>query len=153
MKLTTKGRYAVTALVDFALHQQDEPMSITEVATRHGISPTYLERLAGMLRAKGLLKSVRGAKGGYHLARSADQITVADIIRAVDENMDATACQGKANCHEGEVCLTHHLWDRLNQQIVDFLSSITLSELIKEPRLLSFKTKSLPLQWVGLNHA
>jgi len=153
MKLTTKGRYAVTALVDFALHQREEPMSIAEVATRHGISATYLERLAGILRAKGLLKSVRGSKGGYHLARPASQITVADIIHAVDEKIDATACQGKANCHDGSVCITHHLWDRLNQQIVDFLTSITLSELIKEPTLLSFKTKSLPLQWVGLHHA
>lgn len=153
MKLTTKGRYAVTALVDFALNQQDEPMSIAEVATRHGISATYLERLAGILRAKGLLKSVRGAKGGYHLAKPADEITVADIIHAVDEKMDATACQGKANCHEGNVCITHHLWDRLNQQIVDFLTSITLSDLINEPKLLSHKNQSLPIQWVGLNHA
>lgn len=153
MKLTTKGRYAVTALVDLAIHQQDEPMSICDVASRHGISPTYLERLAGMLRAKGLLKSVRGAKGGYHLAKPASDITVADIIRAVDENMDATACQGKANCHEGSVCITHHLWDRLNQQIVDFLTSITLSDLINEPKLLSHKNQSLPIQWVGVNHA
>jgi len=152
MKLTTKGRYAVTALVDFALNQRDEPMSIAEVASRHGISSTYLERLAGQLRAKGLLKSVRGSKGGYHLAKPANEITVADIIHAVDEKMDTTACQGKANCHEGSVCLTHHLWDRLNQQIVDFLTSITLSELIKEPKLLSHKPKLLPLQWV-VNHA
>jgi Rrf2 family iron-sulfur cluster assembly transcriptional regulator len=153
MKLTTKGRYAVTALVDLALHQRDEPMSIAEIATRHGISPTYLERLAGILRAKGLLKSVRGSKGGYHLAKPASKITVADIIQAVDEKMDATACQGKANCFEGSVCITHHLWDRLNQQIVDFLTSVTLSDLIKEPTLLSHKTQSLPIQWVGLHHA
>ncbi len=153
MKLTTKGRYAVTALVDLAQHQQAGPMSIAEVAARHGISTTYLERLAGVMRAKGLLKSVRGAKGGYILAKPSTQITVADIIQAVDEKIDTTRCQGKANCHEGNVCVTHHLWERLNQEIFSFLSSITLSALVNEPRLLSPKTLTLPLQWVGLNHA
>lgn len=132
MKLTTKGRYAVTALLDLALHQQQGPTTVAEVAERHGISATYLERLAGLLRAKGLLKSVRGPRGGYVLARSADQITVAEIIEAVDEKMDATRCAGKANCHEGSVCLTHHLWDELNHQITVFLQGITLSALAKK---------------------
>lgn len=129
MKLTTKGRYAVTALLDLAIHQQKGPTTVAEMAARHGISATYLERLAGVLRAKGLLKSVRGPRGGYVLARSAQEITIAEIIAAVDEKIDATRCAGKANCHEGTTCLTHHLWDELNQQIFHFLHNITLSAL------------------------
>lgn len=131
MKLTTKGRYAVTALLDFTLNQQAGPMTIATVAERHGISVTYLERLAGLMRAKGLLKSIRGAKGGYVLARPAEEITVADIIAAVNEGIDTTRCQGKANCYKGTVCLTHHLWDKLNHEIFHFLQSITLSTLAK----------------------
>lgn len=127
MKLTTKGRYAVTTLVDLALHQQNGPVTIAKIANRHGISTAYLERLAGMMRAKGLLKSVRGPRGGYILARPAEQITIADIIQAVDEQIDTTRCKGKANCHQGRVCLTHYLWEGLNQQIADFLQNIPLS--------------------------
>jgi Rrf2 family iron-sulfur cluster assembly transcriptional regulator len=153
MKLTTKGRYAVTALVDMALQQQTKPTAIAEVALRHGISPTYLERLAGVMRAKGLLKSVRGPKGGYVLARPAEEITVADIIHAVDEKIDTTRCHGKANCHEGSVCITHHLWDRLNHEILDFLQGITLSALANEPALIAQKSQAMPLHWVGFKHA
>ncbi|MCS5711028.1 Rrf2 family transcriptional regulator [Candidatus Berkiella aquae] len=153
MKLTTKGRYAVTALVDLASRHQSEPISIAEVALRHRISVAYLERLAGVMRAKGLLKSVRGPKGGYVLAKPPAQITVADIIQAVDEKIDTTRCHGKGNCHEGTMCITHHLWDRLNQEIFDFLKSITLSELINEPHLLAQKNNTYPLQWLGANHA
>lgn len=132
MKLTTKGRYAVTALVDLTINQQEGPTTIAEVAKRHGISVPYLERLAGLMRAKGLLKSIRGAKGGYVLGRPAEQITVADIICAVNEGIDTTRCQGKANCYKGAVCLTHHLWDKLNHEILHFLQSITLSTLAKQ---------------------
>lgn len=132
MKLTTKGRYAVTALLDLTLNQDAGPTTIAKVAERHGISVTYLERLAGLMRAKGLLKSIRGAKGGYVLARSADDITVADIISAVNEGIDTTRCQGKGNCYKGAMCLTHHLWDKLNHEIYHFLQSITLSTLAKQ---------------------
>lgn len=129
MKLTTKGRYAVTALLDLALHDSDVPTRISEVASRHGISSTYLERLAGIMRTKGLLRSIRGSKGGYLLARRPEDITVADIIEAVDEGMDATKCAGKGNCQNGSMCLTHHLWEELNQEIFHFFKKITLREL------------------------
>lgn len=134
MKLTTKGRYAVTALLDLALHQNAGPITIATVAERHHIPVTYLERLAGLMRAKGLLKSVRGAKGGYVLAKSPEEITVADIIAAVNEGIDTTRCGGKANCLQGKVCLTHHLWDELNNEIFSFLKGITLSALAAKPR-------------------
>ena len=136
MKLTTKGRYAVTALLDLAMHQDSGPITIAQMAKRQKISPTYLERLAGNMRAKGLLKSVRGSKGGYILARHPSEITVADIIEAVDEGIDATRCAGKGNCHEGEMCITHHLWEALNREILEFLQGITLSALVKRPTLV-----------------
>lgn len=137
MKLTTKGRYAVTALLDLALQEAGTPTSITEVAIRHGISTAYLERLAGQMRAKGLLKSIRGAKGGYILGRPANEITVADIIESVNEGMDATRCAGKGNCHDGIMCLTHHLWDELNREIFEFLKGITLQELAVKPAIMA----------------
>ena len=154
MKLTTRGRYAVTALLDLALHQQQGPITISQLAVRHGISAAYLERLAGVMRAKGLLKSVRGAKGGYVLARSADSITLADIIDAVDEKIDTTRCQGKGNCHEGTMCLTHHLWDELNDKISHFFQGITLEALAKKPQVkeVAFQ-KNIPIHFVGLEHA
>lgn len=133
MKLTTKGRYAVTTLLDLATQPQTGPTNIGQIATRHGISAAYLERLAGRLREHGLLKSIRGPQGGYLLGRSADQITVADILIAVDEKLDTTQCQGKSNCHEGGMCATHHLWDLLNHKIIGFLQGITLQDLISKP--------------------
>ena len=136
MKLTTKGRYAVTTLLDLALSEHDGPITITEVAKRHGISPAYLERLAGIMRAKGLLKSIRGPHGGYLLARHAKDITVADIMLAVDEKIDTTRCKGRANCQEGEMCSTHHLWEQLNHKIFHFLQGVTLSDLVATPQLL-----------------
>ena len=142
MKLTTKGRYAVTALVDLAMHEKTGPTTISQVAARQGISIAYLERLAGQMRAYGLLKSVRGAKGGYILARPATHITVAEIIAAVDEGVDTTLCKGKANCHNGAVCSTHDLWEKLNQQIIQFLQGITLSSLAA-PSSLSKNSRSI----------
>lgn len=137
MKLTTKGRYAVTALLDLALQGASTPISISEVANRHSISTAYLERLAGQMRAKGLLKSVRGAKGGYILGRPAEDITVAQIIESVNEGLDATRCAGKGNCQDGLMCLTHHLWDELNREIFEFLKGITLRELTIRPGILA----------------
>lgn len=144
MKLTTRGRYAVTALLDLAIHQQQGPITISQLAGRHGISPAYLERLAGLMRAKGLLKSIRGPKGGYLLARPADEITLADIIDAVEERIDTTLCKGKANCQKGAICLTHHLWDALNHEISHFFQGITLGALALKPQVLAIAKQKAP---------
>lgn len=132
MKLTTKGRYAVTTLLDLATSPQAAPTKIGHVAKRHGLSSAYLERLAGKLRDSGLLKSIRGAQGGYLLAKDASQITVADIMTAVEEQLDTTRCHGRANCQSGQQCSTHHLWEHLNQKINGFLAGITLADLIQD---------------------
>lgn len=153
MRLTTKGRYAVTALLDMALRQQEGPITISALAQRHGISAAYLERLAHQMRIKGLLKSIRGAKGGYVLAKTPESITLADIINAVDERIDTTQCQGKANCHDGEVCLTHHIWDELNDKISNFFQGITLGALAKKPQVVSIAHKKIPVQFIRLEHA
>lgn len=135
MKLTTKGRYAVTLLLDIALFEKQKPVTISEIAKRHGLSPAYLERIAAKLRQRKLLNSVRGAQGGYLLGRAAKDIDLAEVIQAVDENMDTTQCQGQANCHDGVVCLTHHLWSELNHVILNFLQSVTLQDLAQKPRV------------------
>lgn len=129
MKLTTKGRYAVTALLDMAIHIEKAPFTVAELAKRQGISQLYLERLTGILRAKGILESIKGPGGGYFLNRSPESITIADIINAVNEPIDATRCNGKSNCQQGETCLTHELWSELNSVVLQFLESITLAEL------------------------
>lgn len=139
MKLTTRGRYAVTALLDIALQEKNKPVTVGEIAERHHIPTAYLERLTGQMRANGLLKSVRGAKGGYLLGRASEAITIADIIEAVNENVDATRCKGKGNCHQGVMCLTHHLWDALNQEMFEFLKRITLQSLVNKPKILNIK--------------
>lgn len=150
MKLTTKGRYAVTALLDMALHEQG-PTTISQLAARHSISPAYLERLAGVMRAKGLLKSIRGPKGGYVLARPAKDITLAEIINAVDERIDTTRCKGKANCQDGIKCLTHHLWEELNHEIFHFLQRITLGALAQQPQILAIadRQRQIRLQTIS----
>jgi len=130
MKLTTKGRYAVTAMIDVALKPETLPVSLADISERQGISLSYLEQLFSKLRRAGLVQSVRGPGGGYLLGRSADDINVAEIIHAVNEVIDATRCGGKANCDEGEACLTHNLWQQLSEQIEGFLSDISLAEVI-----------------------
>ncbi len=146
MKLTTRGRYAVTAILDLVIHPQAGPTTVAQLSERHGIPAPYLERLTGLMRSKGLLKSVRGAKGGYVLARSPQEITVADIIASVNEGIDTTRCQGKGNCYKGAMCLTHHLWDELNQEIFHFLQGITLSALAAKPRNASLYSQGIPLK-------
>lgn len=131
MRLTTKGRYAVTAMLDLVLHSDQGPVSLAAISERQHISLSYLEQLFAKLRRRGLVKSIRGPGGGYCLLDSVENIYVADIIDAVDENVDATNCSGEANCQEGEVCLTHHLWSDLSQQIHGFLSSISLAHLMQ----------------------
>ncbi len=130
MRLTTKGRFAVTAIVDLALYQEAGPVSLAGISERQGISLSYLEQLFGKLRRGALVSSVRGPGGGYLLAKSLDEVSVADIIRAVDEPMDATQCAGKENCHDDQKCLTHDLWAGLNERIFEYLSSVKLAHLV-----------------------
>lgn len=130
MRLTTKGRYAVTAMLDLALHAERGPVSLADISDRQGISLSYLEQLFARLRRFELVKSVRGPGGGYQLMKTAAAISVAQVVDAVDESLDATRCEGKGDCHQGEVCLTHHLWQDLSQQIHIFLSGISLADLV-----------------------
>lgn len=133
MRLTTKGRFAVTAMIDLALRQNTGPVTLSAISQRQHISLSYLEQLFGKLRRNELVESTRGPGGGYTLGRSAGQITVADIISSVDEPMDATQCEGKENCHgEGGRCMTHDLWTSLNARMYEFLNSITLQKLVDE---------------------
>jgi Rrf2 family iron-sulfur cluster assembly transcriptional regulator len=137
MRLTTKGRFAVTAMIDVALHGGDNPVTLAAVSERQKISLSYLEQLFGKLRRHRLVDSVRGPGGGYNLARSAGEVSVADIILAVDEPIDATQCGGQENCHEDRRCMTHELWAGLNAHIFSFLRGVTLADLVRqqqEPR-------------------
>ncbi|HUE93158.1 Fe-S cluster assembly transcriptional regulator IscR [Pseudomonas sp.] len=130
MRLTTKGRYAVTAMLDLALHAQRGPVSLADISERQGISLSYLEQLFAKLRRGNLVSSVRGPGGGYQLSRDMGGIQVAEVIDAVNESVDATRCQGQGDCHAGDTCLTHHLWCDLSQQIHEFLSGISLADLV-----------------------
>jgi Rrf2 family transcriptional regulator, iron-sulfur cluster assembly transcription factor len=130
MKLTTKGRYAVTAMLDLAIHASREPVTLSDISMRQDISLSYLEQLFARLRRSELVQSVRGPGGGYRLGRETQKIAIVDIIDAVDESVDATRCLGQGNCQQGEICLTHHLWEDLSQQIHEFLSGISLADLM-----------------------
>jgi len=132
MRLTAKGRYAVTAMLDLAVRKDVGPVSLADISERQGISLSYLEQLFAKLRRRELVKSVRGPGGGYQLSRQANEIFVAQIVDSVDENVDATKCAGRADCQGGETCLTHELWTDLSQQIHQFLSSIDLASLIEK---------------------
>ena len=130
MRLTTRGRYAVTAMLDLALHAGERPVSLADISERQGISLSYLEQLFSKLRQAELVTSVRGPGGGYFLNRDSAEIFVAQIIDAVNESIDATNCQGKGNCQGGEICLTHSLWQELSSEIHRFLSDISLHSLV-----------------------
>lgn len=132
MRLTTKGRYAVTAMLDLAFHSQIKPVTLTDIATRQTISLSYLEQLFARLRRAGMVKGVRGPGGGYTLCGQASDINIADIIAAVDEPIHATKCGGEANCHKHQACLTHDLWMGLSDQIREYLKGITLGELLEK---------------------
>lgn len=134
MRLTTKGRFAVTAMIDLALRQHEGPVTLAGIAERQSISLSYLEQLFGKLRRQQLVASVRGPGGGYCLAKPMSAISVADIIRAVDEPLDATNCGGKRNCHDDQLCMTHQLWTNLNARMFEYLSSVSLAELVKQQR-------------------
>ena len=131
MRLTTKGRYAVTAMLDLALHSDQGPVSLSDISNRQGISLSYLEQLFSKLRKKLLVTSVRGPGGGYCLSRSNDDIFVAQIVDAVNESVDATGCKGRSDCQGGHTCLTHHLWCDLSDQIHNFLNQISLAQLVR----------------------
>ncbi|MEP7068350.1 MAG: Fe-S cluster assembly transcriptional regulator IscR [Usitatibacter sp.] len=134
MRLTTKGRFAVTAMLDLALHGDSGPVTLAGISERQRISLSYLEQLFGKLRRRELVESVRGPGGGYHLARAASKVTVADIIRAVEEPLDSTQCGGRENCHDSHRCMTHDLWEDLNTTVYGFLEGVTLSRLVERQR-------------------
>jgi len=134
MRLTTKGRFAVTAMVDLALRDGGGPVTLAEISSRQKISLSYLEQLFGKLRRHALVDSVRGPGGGYRLGKTSERISVAEIILAVDEPIDATQCGGKENCRDEQKCLTHDLWATLNDRIFGYLESVTLRQLVDNQR-------------------
>ncbi|WP_369602449.1 Fe-S cluster assembly transcriptional regulator IscR [Hahella sp. SMD15-11] len=146
MKLTTKGRYAVTAMLDLALHAQQKPVNLADIAERQGISLSYLEQLFARLKRASLVVSVRGPGGGYQLARDRSGISVAEIVEAVDENLDTTRCGKKGDCQDGQTCLTHHLWCELSDRIYGFLSGITLQDLIQNRDICEVAERQLRIQ-------
>jgi len=134
MRLTTKGRFAVTAMIDVAMQSTKGPATLAGVSERQRISLSYLEQLFGKLRRSGLVASVRGPGGGYRLARAPETVSVADVIVAVDEPLDTTQCGGLENCREDRRCMTHELWSSLNQHILTYLHSVTLAELVQQQK-------------------
>ncbi|MGF2685776.1 Fe-S cluster assembly transcriptional regulator IscR [Marinobacter sp. DUT-3] len=132
MKLTTKGRYAVTAMLDLALHGGQGPVSLADISARQEISLSYLEQLFSRLRRHQLVVSIRGPGGGYRLSRDAATVFIAEVVDAVNESLDTTRCGNKGDCQNGEKCLTHHLWSDLSDQIHQFLSEISLADLMKK---------------------
>lgn len=147
MRLTTRGRYAVTALLDLALQdsQHSDAVSLSDIAKRQEISISYLEQLFSKLRKKGLVVSTRGASGGYHIAEPLDQISIMNIIAAVDESVDARACEGKGNCQEGAMCLTHDLWTGLSRHIEQYLSQVTLEQLIHKRNVQAIAERQIQM--------
>ncbi|HIB78604.1 MAG TPA: Rrf2 family transcriptional regulator [Flavobacteriales bacterium] len=135
MKLTTKGRYAVTAMLDLVLHQQDKPVTLAGISRRQGLSLSYLEQLFSKLRKAGLVSSARGPGGGYSLSPLMTEVSVGDIIAAVDEDVEVNACKGMKNCQDGEMCLAHELWCDLSDRISAFLGDISLNDLINNPNV------------------
>ncbi|MDG2252824.1 MAG: Rrf2 family transcriptional regulator [Methylophilaceae bacterium] len=131
MKLTTKGRFAVTAMLDLALNEASNPVTLSEISDRQSISLSYLEQLFSRMRRVGLVKSIRGPGGGYHTAMDYDAITIKKIITSVDEQIDSTQCGGRENCKDGDRCITHDLWASLNNKIFDYLDGLTLANLVE----------------------
>lgn len=132
MRLTTKGRYAVTAMIDLAINQGNGPVTLRSISDNQGISLSYLEQLFSKMRKSNLIVGTRGPGGGYVMAKEVDQISIADIIVAVDEPLDITECAGLQNCHDGQRCLSHGLWSALSDQLYDFLASIQLGQLMRQ---------------------
>ena len=143
MRLTSKGRYAVTAMLDVALNSEAGPVPLADISERQGISLSYLEQLFSRLRKNGLVSSVRGPGGGYLLGKDASSIAVGEVISAVDESVDATRCQGKGGCQGGDKCLTHALWRDLSDRLTGFLNNITLGELVNNQEVLDVSVVSI----------
>jgi Rrf2 family transcriptional regulator, iron-sulfur cluster assembly transcription factor len=146
MRLTTKGRFAVTAMIDLAMRNHLGPVTLAGISQRQDISLSYLEQLFGKLRRHELVDSVRGPGGGYSLARKAEELTVADIIVAVDEPLDATQCGGKENCntHDGGRCMTHDLWSTLNSKMIEYLDSVSLKDLVEQNLAKGYSVEVAP---------
>ena len=145
MRLTTKGRFAVTAMIDIALRDRHGPVTLAAISQRQKISLSYLEQLFGKLRRHELVESTRGPGGGYTLARAPQDLSVADIILAVDEPLDATQCGGKENCDDDQRCMTHDLWADLNRNMIDFLDSVSLRDLVEKQRAREAQAGSKPM--------
>jgi Rrf2 family iron-sulfur cluster assembly transcriptional regulator len=146
MRLTTKGRFAVTAMIDLALRQNNGPVTLAAISQRQQISLSYLEQLFGKLRRHNLVESTRGPGGGYTLGRKANEISVADIILSVDEPIDATHCAGKENClGETGRCMTHELWTSLNQRMINFLNSVNLQKLVDDQLAKGLQIEDKPM--------
>jgi Rrf2 family iron-sulfur cluster assembly transcriptional regulator len=146
MRLTTKGRYAVTAMLDLAVHATKGPITLADISQRQGISLSYLEQLFSKLRKRDLVSSARGPGGGYRLSRDAHEINVAEVISAVDEKVDATRCGGGGDCQNGEQCLTHQLWSDLSEQLYDFLNGISLGTLVEKRHVQNVAARQDELQ-------
>ncbi|MBI1195506.1 MAG: Fe-S cluster assembly transcriptional regulator IscR [Gammaproteobacteria bacterium] len=146
MKLTTKGRYAVTAMLDLALHATETPVPLADISQRQAISLSYLEQLFAKLRRQSLVQSARGPGGGYRLSRDPDEITVVEIINAINENVDATRCGGLGNCQENQPCLTHVLWKDLSEQIHSFLAGISLGDLVDKKDVQVIRSRQDDIQ-------
>jgi len=144
MQLTTKGRYAVNAMLDLSLHGEGKPIRLVEISERQGISVSYLEQLFSKLRRQSLVESIKGPGGGYILSRDAADISVSEVINAVDEKMDVTSCGGAGNCFQGKQCMTHQLWEDLSQQLKSFLESISLGSLVEKQARHKQDSHSLP---------
>jgi Rrf2 family iron-sulfur cluster assembly transcriptional regulator len=145
MRLTTKGRFAVTAMVDLAMRGGKNPVTLATISERQRISLSYLEQLFGKLRRNKIVESVRGPGGGYYLARAADTITAAEIIRAVDEPLDITACGGRGDCYDEKPCITHELWIGLNREIFSYLEAVNLQQLVDNNHKRESKGSVVPL--------
>lgn len=151
MRLTTKGRYAVTAMLDLAIHYDDGPITLADISQRQGISLSYLEQLFAKLRRKDLVDSTRGPGGGYRLSRSPHEIPVADVIQAVDEKVETTRCGGLSNCQDDQQCLTHELWSELSEQIYQFLCGISLGNLVERQGVREVAARQEKKQAVNLD--
>src|ERR1700674_344789 len=146
MRLTTKGRFAVTAMIDLAMRDGQRPVTLADISERQKISLSYLEQLFGKLRRRELVSSVRGPGGGYQLAKKSEERWVADIFRAVDEPIDATQCAGRENCKDDRKCLTHDLWASLNDRIFEYLNSVTLAQLVAKAQAQAAEQKVMELK-------
>ncbi len=153
MRLTSKGRYAVTAILDVALHAKVGPVPLADISERQGISLSYLEQLFSRLRKNGLVQSIRGPGGGYLLGAQADAISVGQIINAVNESVDATRCGGSGGCQDGQQCLTHSLWKDLSVRIEDFLDGITIAELMNTQDVRNVSQNQDELQLASSSNA